>query len=278
LQKSRPTTDPTTDDFWCHYDSVLSTPISHTREQAKYDSDDELSSLVSEPGSPQDFSMVSDDEAMVGDFDESPPEPSSAKQQQQQQRMRRIATPMIIPPPSPARPRQFVTGAKQHFRQRHQPREYVNASTHDFLDVPSPIDENDVPTPPPCPAETAESQLSMLSVTDVDMDADENLPSISVASVRSTHDFDDAATSPQHADEMTDDFESAIDFEPMDHSPHELIVRKQRQRSGALSGADSPARAGPSSTTSKRGFSMGFRADCEKCRLQVPGHMNHFLS
>jgi hypothetical protein len=223
--------------------------------------------------------MVSDDEAMAGgsgnDLSESPSEPASAQQQQQhdQQRLRRIATPMIIPPPpSPARPRHFVTGAKQHFRQRHQPREYVNAPTSDFLDVPSPIDEDDVPTPPPCPAETAESQLSMLSVTDVDMDADENLPSISVAGVRN----DDI---PRHASSMADDSESAVDCDPMDHSPHELIVRKQRQRSGALSGADSPVRAGPSSTAnSKRGFSMGFRADCEKCRLQVPGHMNHFLS
>jgi hypothetical protein len=253
----------------------LSTPISHTREQAKYDSDDELSSLVSEPGSPQDFSMVSDDEAMVGgDLSESPSEPCSAQQQHDQQRMRRIATPMIIPPPpSPARPRHFVTGAKQHFRQRHQPREYVNAPTSDFLDVPSPIDEDEVPTPPPCPAETAESQLSMLSVTDVDMDADDNtsLPSISVRN-------EDPSRLSAHASAMADDSESAVDFDSMDHSPHELIVRKQRQRSGALSGADSPVRAGPSSANSKRGFSMGFRADCEKCRLQVPGHMNHFLS
>jgi hypothetical protein len=77
---------------------------------------------------------------------------------------------------------------------------------------------------------------------------------------------------------MVDDSESAVDFDAMDQGPSELIVRKQRQRSGALSGADSPVRAGPSSANSKRGFSMGFRADCEKCRLQVPGHMNHFLS
>ena len=76
----------------------------------------------------------------------------------------------------------------------------------------------------------------------------------------------------------------AIDAEPMDAGPDHLVIRKQRQRSGALSsgGGASPARAGPSSAAAaaggKRGFSMGFRNDCEKCRLRVPGHMNHFLS
>jgi hypothetical protein len=33
----------------------------------------------------------------------------------------------------------------------------------------------------------------------------------------------------------------------------------------------------PSSGSNKRGISMGYRADCEKCRLKVPGHMNHFF-
>ena len=38
---------------------------------------------------------------------------------------------------------------------------------------------------------------------------------------------------------------------------------KGRKRSGALSG--------------KGRFSMGYREDCEKCRLRVPGHYSHFL-
>jgi hypothetical protein len=29
---------------------------------------------------------------------------------------------------------------------------------------------------------------------------------------------------------------------------------------------------------SKRGFSMGYRADCEKCRMKVPGHFSHIIT
>jgi len=28
----------------------------------------------------------------------------------------------------------------------------------------------------------------------------------------------------------------------------------------------------------KRGFSMGYRADCEKCRMKVPGHFSHIIT
>jgi hypothetical protein len=28
----------------------------------------------------------------------------------------------------------------------------------------------------------------------------------------------------------------------------------------------------------KRSFSMGYRADCEKCRLKVPGHFSHIIT
>jgi hypothetical protein len=27
----------------------------------------------------------------------------------------------------------------------------------------------------------------------------------------------------------------------------------------------------------KKSFSIGYRADCEKCRLKVPGHFNHIV-
>jgi hypothetical protein len=33
----------------------------------------------------------------------------------------------------------------------------------------------------------------------------------------------------------------------------------------------------PNAAANKRGISMGYRPDCEKCRLKVPGHMNHFF-
>lgn len=28
----------------------------------------------------------------------------------------------------------------------------------------------------------------------------------------------------------------------------------------------------------RRGFSMGYRSDCEKCRLRVPGHFSHVIT
>jgi hypothetical protein len=40
-----------------------------------------------------------------------------------------------------------------------------------------------------------------------------------------------------------------------------------RRRSDAVSGEGSR----------KVAFSMGFRADCDKCRERVPGHYNHVL-
>lgn len=30
--------------------------------------------------------------------------------------------------------------------------------------------------------------------------------------------------------------------------------------------------------TIKRSFSMGYRADCEKCRNKVPGHFSHIIT
>lgn len=28
----------------------------------------------------------------------------------------------------------------------------------------------------------------------------------------------------------------------------------------------------------RRSFSMGYRADCDKCRLKVPGHFSHIIT
>jgi hypothetical protein len=33
-----------------------------------------------------------------------------------------------------------------------------------------------------------------------------------------------------------------------------------------------------SGSGAKRSFSMGYRPDCEKCRLKVPGHFNHIIT
>jgi len=47
-------------------------------------------------------------------------------------------------------------------------------------------------------------------------------------------------------------------------TPPVATATRGRKRSGALTGMGR--------------FSMGYRDDCEKCRLRVPGHYSHFLS
>ena len=196
----------------------------------------------------------------------------------------RVPTPIIPPDRLSMRSMQLRTGPKQHVRQRH-PQENLSTSS-DHLEVPSPIDEDEVPTPPSA-AEAAGSQLSMLSVNDMDLEPSEppgGLPRISI-SPSSLH---------QHEENHTLPLDSAIDMDTMDDSEFRqsrLMVRKQRQRSGALSsgqGSPSPVRAELRSHMDHRGIetggavkrvlSMGYRADCEKCRMRVPGHMNHFVS
>ncbi|KAF2167287.1 hypothetical protein M409DRAFT_66288 [Zasmidium cellare ATCC 36951] len=271
-KRSRPTADPAGYGFHGHHDSVLSTPSSQVREQPKYDSDDELSSMVSEPGSPQDVSMSGDEDMDGATFSQSPEEtrmmqPQALRHSPWGQRVQthRVPTPTVAMRPG-ARSAQQKTGVRHHIRSRH-PQEYISS---DHLEVPSPIDEDEVLTPPSA-AEAAGSQLSMLTVSDVDMDEDDSsVPTISI---------DPARPSNVHTNvDLNNDPDSAVDFEPMDNGPDNIVVRKQRQRSGALSNGNSPVRAGPSNPGARRGFSVGFRADCEKCRMRVPGHMNHFIA
>lgn len=234
---------------------MLNTPIAQSRGQTKYDSDDEQSSsIVSEPGSPQDVSMDSDDEGMGATaFSQSPDDtkphiPSRSPWGQRMQQTNRVPTPIM--------PMRLKPGVKTHVRQRH-PQE-INSNSSDLLEVPSPIEENDFPTPPSA-AEAAGSQLSMLSVSDVEMGESGSIPSIAIDPVRTPN--------PSHSD---------MEGEATDSAPEHPIVRRQRQRSGALSNGNSPVRAGPSTAGSKRGFSIGWRPDCEKCQMRVPGHFNHW--
>lgn len=184
----------------------------------------------------------------------------------------RVPTP-IIPPD------RLRTGTSRHVRDRHPQENHSIPS--DLLEVPSPIDEDEVPTPPSA-AEAAGSQLSMLTVNDMDMEPAETteLPRISISP---------SALNPG----QNHGLDSAIDMETMDDGrDSRLIVRKQRQRSGALSsgqGSPSPVRAElrrledrnadpmMNGGAVKRALSMGYRTDCEKCRLRVPGHMAHFV-
>lgn len=276
-KKVRPTLNAAGEVEPWHHDSVINTPTASS-QQRKYDSDDQ-SSMVSEPGSPQDISISSGDD-MDMDMDDSEiysqsPEDhalpkslpaSSSPWRERMQTRNRVATPFAHTRPG-VRPMQLRTGIKQHVRQRH-PQENFSS---DQLEVPSPIDEDEVPTPPSA-AEAAGSQLSMLTVNDMDIETPEDLPAITVDTSRSLQ------------LDGTDDGGTPGGLDAMDSSgPDHILVRKQRQRSGAQSnGSVSPARAGMDGDVggmgSKRGFSMGFRADCEKCRMRVPGHMNHFIT
>lgn len=256
---ARPTLNLTDDgEVWPH-DSVTNTPTvssSLYHEQRKYDSD-EQSSMISEPGSPQDISMSSEDED--GDpttFSHSPddmkPSPSSPWRERVQNR-NRVSTPFAPTRRSPMSVR--TTGPQQHIRSRH-PQEIMSSEPH--LEVPSPIDEDEVPTPPS--AEAAGSQLSMLSVNDMEVESTADLPTITLHPARSS----------------TFVLESTPEFEPMDSGADQVLVTKRRQRSGAQSnGSVSPARG---DSTGPRGFSMGFRADCDKCQMRIPGHMSHFTA
>ncbi len=178
----------------------------------------------------------------------------------------RVPTP-IIPPSRPSvRTTQTIGSPRQHVRQRH-PQEYNTANSSDHLEVPSPIDEDEAATPPSA-AEAAGSQLSMLTVNDMEVDHASNLllPSISI---------DRSATLPL-PDEDAIDMDADDGFTTPDGRESRLVVRKQRQRSGALSsGQGSPVRPDPGV---KKGLSMGYRQDCEKCRMKVVGHFNHFVS
>ncbi|KAF2226494.1 hypothetical protein BDZ85DRAFT_293444 [Elsinoe ampelina] len=93
--------------------------------------------------------------------------------------------------------------------------------------LPSPVDDNE----PHTPTTAAGSQLSLLSVNDMDVDSG------SVTPVRQGSD-------------------------------NGSFMRRQRQRSGAF--------ISPPEVAKKIQF--GYRADCEKCRNKVPGHMNHFVN
>ncbi|KAK5150963.1 hypothetical protein LTS14_009767 [Recurvomyces mirabilis] len=185
-KKIRPTINPSEEAG--HYDSVLSTPTNITH-RPKYDSDDQ-SSMVSEPGSPQDYaeSHSSGDDmdvemesalfspaASSSSFSPRPraPPSSSPWRERVQGGRDRVATPFGLSAARPAsRALQVRTGAKtatNHIRSRH-PQENTTITTSvatvsDHLEVPSPIDEDEARTPPSA-ADVTGSQLSMLSDQD----------------------------------------------------------------------------------------------------------------
>lgn len=142
----------------------------------------------------------------------------------------RMPTPVVNGPARPKLSPLQSAGSSSPSRMRSKASDTVPRSTLSNIitdRLPSPVVEDE----PHTPTTAAGSQLSLLSVNDMDVD-------------------DNVAT-------------------PVP-SPSEigmLAVRRQRQRSGAFISTPEAARK----------FSMGYRADCQKCQDRVPGHMNHFL-
>jgi hypothetical protein len=235
--------------------------------------------MLSEPGSPQVLSADEEDVDMMSEDSDSAAysqprarspgfgsSPLRTPWKPRNHAGNRIPTPMMPPRPK-------TSPIQTHIRRRH-PQENIGGER---LDVPSPIDEDEVPTPPSA-AEAAGSQLELLTVSDVEMQGVERSEGEHV---------------PQIAVSQSSSAISQMPNASFANGPGSIMVRKQRQRSGALSAAGygSPMRGNsldsanmvtmnngdPNSNSNKRGISMGYRPDCEKCRLKVPGHMNHFF-
>jgi len=207
---------------------------------------DSPQSNVSEAGSSKDVEMDSDMDSDDAMFSQSPEpaspwtlRPSSIRSATRPSAIStRVPTPMIPlsnignrPWPGPLQTNLSPLGAASSVPARstaissHIPTSSLS-SVADRL--PSPIDEDE----PHTPTAAAGSQMSLLTVNDMEIDVSPPVP-------------------PPPPPKSTDVF----------------AVRRQRQRSGAFTSTPDAARK----------FSMGFRIDCEKCRMRVPGHMNHFL-
>ena len=160
---------------------------------------------------------------------------------QVRQQTSRVPTPIVHRPVRP-RPAPLQNSGKLRTNASDiVPRSSLSAL---FDRLPSPVDEDE----PHTPTTAAGSQLSLLSVNDMDIDSAPTPTSAVSADVESETDVTTpSAQSTSHLDAV--------------------VVRKQRQRSGAFISSPDVARK----------FSMGYREDCEKCRNRVPGHMNHLL-
>ncbi|TKX25658.1 hypothetical protein C1H76_2308 [Elsinoe australis] len=131
----------------------------------------------------------------------------------------------VRPKPYPLQSQSHVGSDTSYRRRAH---DIMHESSMSIMTdrLPSPVDDDE----PHTPTTAAGSQLSLLSVNDMDVDSGSATP------VR------------QEVDQNS-------------------LLRKQRQRSGAFISSPDVAKR----------IQFGYRADCEKCRNKVPGHMNHFL-
>ncbi|KAL4788248.1 hypothetical protein BJX76DRAFT_201984 [Aspergillus varians] len=88
--------------------------------------------------------------------------------------------------------------------------------------------------------------------------------------------------------DMSDDSEMVYDMLPLQSLPSLSSVNSSSMEAEAadmrqrLSSLDLPSQANAKPTSAlrppkKQGFSMGYRADCDKCRRRVPGHYSHII-
>ena len=119
--------------------------------------------------------------------------------------------------------------------------------------LPSPIGEGDADV-------LADGQLARLSVVGedaMDVEDEEAEKSVEASAANITiKQNDDTVARPATT--------SAFDPLKMDQ-PASKSSEHERRRSQTV-------------PSEKKRFCMGYRADCEKCRLRVPGHFSHFLS
>ncbi|KAK4990333.1 hypothetical protein LTR66_006844 [Elasticomyces elasticus] len=207
-------------------------------------------STLSEPGSPQDIDMdVSSSDNDDDDDDDHSPAPSFSHSPEAHFPTTRPSSfqPRPSRKPTPIHPPSYTTTSLRRStrplsanpptatqQQQQQPRDRL----------PSPISEDEPPTPTHPSLLPMSSQLSLLSVHS----ASPTSPSSPTSASSSTT---------TAAVKLPDDVE-------MQTPPLVVVVKKQRARSGAMQGQ-------------LRRFSMGYRDDCEKCRMRVPGHMSHFV-
>ena len=118
--------------------------------------------------------------------------------------------------------------------------------------LPSPISEGD-------PDALAGGRLARLSVVGddaMDVESEEAGKSVASSAMRVDESTRDNATVQKTSVQL---FSPAkADRSATTHSTHE------RRRSLTI-------------PSDKKRFCMGYRDDCEKCRLRVPGHFSHFL-
>jgi len=70
------------------------------------------------------------------------------------------------------------------------------------------------------------------------------------------------------------------DLRACDASKEATMPVRSRNSSEDITGRDGRLAAAPDATSSVKGkssFSMGYRADCMKCQLKVPGHYSHIV-